>query len=58
MTKNSVKLMVLIIIDGPMVGLYARGIVVIDENGTVIYTELVPEHIQEPNYEAALKAVQ
>jgi thiol peroxidase len=45
-------------IDGPMVGLYARGIVVIDETGTVIYTELVPEHTQEPDYEAALKAVQ
>ena len=30
-------------IDGPVVGLYARGIVVIDETGTVIYTELVPE---------------
>jgi thiol peroxidase len=45
-------------IDGPMVGLYARGIVVIDETGTVIYTELVPEHIHEPDYEAALNAVQ
>ena len=45
-------------IDGPVVGLYARAIVVIDEKGTVIYTELVPEHIHEPDYEAALKAVQ
>jgi thiol peroxidase len=45
-------------IDGPMVGLYARAIVVIDENGTVIYSELVPEHINEPDYEAAIKAVQ
>jgi thiol peroxidase len=45
-------------IDGPMAGLYARAIVVIDENGTVIYNELVPEHTNEPDYEAALKAVQ
>jgi thiol peroxidase len=45
-------------IDGPVVGLYARAIVVVDEKGTVIYTELVPEHIHEPDYEAALKAVQ
>jgi thiol peroxidase len=45
-------------VDGPMAGLYARAIVVIDENGTVIYNELVPEHINEPEYEAALKAVQ
>ena len=44
--------------DGPMAGLYARAIVVIDETGKVIYTQLVPEHIQEPDYEAALKAVQ
>src|SRR5664280_778215 len=45
-------------IDGPVVGLYARAIVVIDETGTVVYTELVPEHTHEPDYEAALKAVQ
>ena len=44
-------------IDGPMEGLYARGIVIVDETGTVIYTELVPEHIHEPDYEAALNAV-
>lgn len=43
-----------IIADGPLVGLLARAIVVIDENGTVIYTEQVPEIAQEPNYEAAL----
>jgi thioredoxin-dependent peroxiredoxin len=45
-------------VDGPMLGLYARAIVVIDEEGTVIYTELVPEHIHEPDYEEALKIVQ
>jgi len=45
-------------IDGPMIGLYARGIVAVDEEGTVIYNQLVPEHTQEPDYEAALKAVQ
>jgi len=45
-------------IDGPMAGLYARGIVVIDESGTVVYTQQVPEHTHEPDYEAALNAVQ
>ena len=35
----------------------SRSIVVIDENGKVIYTEQVPETVNEPNYEAALKAV-
>jgi thioredoxin-dependent peroxiredoxin len=44
-------------VDGPVVGLYARAIVIIDETGTVIYNQLVPEHINEPDYEAALSAV-
>lgn len=43
------------IIDGPMAGLLARAVVILDEKGNVIYTELVPEIAQEPDYEAALK---
>lgn len=43
------------IIDGPMAGLLARAVVIVDETGNVIYTELVPEIAQEPDYEAALK---
>ncbi|HET7588445.1 MAG TPA: thiol peroxidase [Gammaproteobacteria bacterium] len=43
--------------DGPMAGLTARGVVVIDENDTVVYNELVPEIGNEPDYEAALKAL-
>ena len=45
------------IIDGPMAGLYARSIVIVDENGKVIYTQLVPEITQEPDYDAALAAL-
>lgn len=45
------------IADGPMAGLLARAIVVINANGEVAYTELVPEIGQEPNYDAALNAV-
>ncbi|HPR18064.1 MAG TPA: thiol peroxidase [Candidatus Cloacimonadota bacterium] len=45
------------IIDGPMAGLMARSVVILNENGEVKYTELVPEIAQEPNYEAALKNV-
>jgi len=45
------------IIDGAFKGLNARAIVVIDEKGKVKYTELVPEVGQEPNYEAALSAL-
>lgn len=43
--------------DGPLQGLMARSVVVIDEKGEVVYTELVPEITQEPDYEAALKAL-
>jgi len=43
--------------DGPLEGLCARSIIVVDESGKVIYTELVPEITQEPNYEAVLQAL-
>ncbi len=45
------------IADGPLAGLLARSVVVLDADGKVIYTELVPETTQEPDYEAALKAL-
>ena len=44
------------IVDGPLAGLCARAVVVIDGSGTVTYTELVPEIVQEPNYDAAVAA--
>ncbi len=40
--------------DGPLKGLLARGIIVVDEEGKVIYKELVPEIVTEPDYDAAL----
>lgn len=42
---------------GPMAGITARAVVVLDENDKVIYNELVPEIGQEPNYDAAIKAL-
>jgi thiol peroxidase len=45
------------IVEGPLAGLLARSVVIIDENGNVMYTEQVPEIAQEPNYAAALKAL-
>lgn len=42
------------ITDGPLAGLLARAVVVVDANGTVAHAELVPEIAQEPDYEAAL----
>lgn len=43
--------------DGKLAGLLARAVVVLDESGTVTYTELVPEIAQEPNYDAAIAAL-
>ncbi len=43
--------------DGPLAGITARAIVVLDENNKVAYSELVPEITQEPDYDAALAAL-
>jgi Peroxiredoxin len=44
-------------LDGPFAGLYARSVVVIDEAGKVIYTQLVPDTGLEPDYDSALNAL-
>lgn len=41
-------------IEGPLAGLTARAVIVLDEQNRVLHSELVPEIKQEPNYEAAL----
>ena len=43
--------------DGPLAGITARAVVVLDADNDVVYTELVNEIAQEPDYEAALKAL-
>ncbi|RLZ04284.1 thiol peroxidase [Kocuria tytonicola] len=43
--------------DGPLAGLLARAVVVVDENGTVVHTQLVPEITDEPDYDAAVAAL-
>jgi thioredoxin-dependent peroxiredoxin len=45
------------LIDSGFVGLFARAVIVIDPSGKVKYTELVPQIGQEPNYDAAVKAI-
>lgn len=47
----------LLMTNGPLAGLVARAVVVLDEHDVVKYVELVPEIAQEPNYEAALAAL-
>ena len=43
--------------DGPLAGLFSRAIVALDTEGNVVYTEQVPEIVQEPDYEKALNAL-
>ena len=45
------------IVDGPLAGLLSRAVVVADKAGNVIYTQQVPEIIQEPDYAAVLDAI-
>ncbi|MBL7546113.1 MAG: thiol peroxidase [Bdellovibrionaceae bacterium] len=43
--------------DGPLAGLCSRSVIVLDENNKVIYTEQVSDIVNEPNYDAAMKAL-
>ena len=43
--------------DGPLAGITARAVVIIDANDKVVYTEMVPEIAQEPDYDKALAAL-
>ncbi len=44
-------------VDGPLSGLLARSVVVVDAEGTVVHSELVPDIGQEPDYDAAVAAL-
>ncbi len=48
----------MMIVDGALAGVLGRAIVVVGGDGKVSYTELVPEIAQEPDYDAALAAIQ
>jgi thioredoxin-dependent peroxiredoxin len=45
------------IASGPLVGVTARGVLVLDEGNKVLHSELVPEIGQEPDYAAAISAL-
>ena len=45
------------VVQGPLAGMFARAIVVLDENNTVVHSELVDDIMNEPDYEAALSAL-
>jgi thiol peroxidase len=55
--RNFAKDYGVLIQDGPLAGITARAVVVLDENDQVTYTQLVPEIAQEPDYDAALAAL-
>jgi thiol peroxidase len=42
--------------DGPLAGICARAVLVLDENDKVVHRQLVPEIGQEPDYDGALAA--
>jgi len=45
------------IVDGPLAGMFARAVVVLDENNTVVHEEHIDDISTEPDYEAALRAL-
>lgn len=55
--RNFAKEYGTLITDGPFEGVSARAVVVISADDKVLYTQLVPEVADEPNYDAALAAV-
>lgn len=55
--RNFAKDYGVLITDGPLAGITARAVVVLDANNKVVYSELVPEIAQEPNYDKAIAAL-
>lgn len=45
------------IVEGPYAGLFARAVLVLDENLTVVYTQIVPDVMDEPDYESASQTI-
>jgi len=56
-SKNFAKDYGVLITDGPLAGISARAVLVLDEDNKVIHTELVPEIVQEPDYDAAINTL-
>jgi thiol peroxidase len=55
-SRNFAKDYGVLIQDGPLAGLCARAVVILDENDKVIYTQQVPEIGEEPDYQEAIEA--
>lgn len=57
-SRNFAKDYGVLLVDGPLAGITARAVVVLDEKDKVVYVELVPEIAQEPDYDSALAALE
>jgi thiol peroxidase len=56
-SRDFAKAYGVLIVDGPLAGITARAVVVLDKDNKVVYTEYVPEIGQEPDYEKAIAAL-
>ncbi len=56
-SRNFAKDYGVLIEDGPLAGITARAVLVLDENDQVVYSQLVPEIGQEPDYDAAIASL-
>src|SRR5271170_4367432 len=56
-SKDFAKSYGVLIENGPLAGICARAVIVLDENDQVVYLQLVPEITQEPDYDKALEAL-
>ncbi len=45
------------IVDGPLAGMFANAVVVLDENNTVVHQQHIEDFATEPDYDAALRAI-
>ena len=46
-----------LIVDGPLAGMFSRAVVVLDENNTVVHREQIEDISKEPDYRAAFRAL-
>ena len=56
-SRNFAKDYGVLLVDGPLEGITARAVIVIDKNNKVIYSQLVQEITEEPNYDDALNCI-
>lgn len=56
-SRNFAKDYGVLIVNGPLAGITARAVVVLDADNRVVHTQLVPEITQEPDYAAAMAAL-